>query len=783
MKQNSIFQIVSLMIVCGVLLLIQSCSSTSAIPEGEQLFTGLKKIKYVNYEPGIHADETMLEMESVLASAPTGAFMGSSYYRTPFPIRLWMWNAFANSKGGIGKWLAKSFGSKPKLLSQVNPLLRAQVAQQQLQKFGYFNGKVSFENVTEHNPKQAKIAYTVDMGHLWTLDTVSYKNFPLQTDSLIHSSMQETLLHKGDAFEVATLEAERLRIANLFRNHGYYYYEESDAKYLADTVNTPGKVQLRFQMVDSISERASHPWYIGKIAINFKKQFMESLDSSRSFRNLIINYNGKRPPLRAGVILSGVNLRSRKLYSYEDEDALKQRLQSLGLFSYTNLQFTPRDSSLNCDTLDVNLDLIFDKPYSFYIEGNAKGKTTGRVGPQLVMGLTKQNAFRGGEVLDISANGSYEWQTAHQNENSSSKMNSYEYGAAVSLTMPRLLTPWSLFVGSRKGVRRRRHHYYGVPSTTLKVATNILNRADYFKRHVVSGELTYEWANSETSRHSFTPLSISYQYMNDKTQAFDSLLSLNPYLQISMRDQFVPKMSYTYSYRSPSKYQNPITWSTTISEASNILSGFYVLFGEKWNTTNKTMFKNPYAQFLKLETDFVKQWKVGESSTLVGHFNVGAIWSYGNATQAPYYEQFYVGGANSIRAFNVRSIGPGKYVPADGRFSYIDQTGDIKLLANLEYRPQLFGSLYGAIFLDAGNVWALHSDDARPGSTFALKDFARQIAVGTGIGLRYDIGMFVLRLDWGIGLHVPYQTEKSGFYNVSSFKNAQSIHLAIGYPF
>ena len=192
------------------------------------------------------------------------------------------------------------------------------------------------------------------------------------------------------------------------------------------------------------------------------------------------------------------------------------------------------------------------------------------------------------------------------------------------------------------------------------------------------------------------------------------------------------------------------------------------------------MFKNPYAQFFKVETDLRKTWQVSEHSQLVGHVNAGVIWSYGNAESSPYSEQFYVGGANSIRAFNVRSIGPGKYYTNQSRLSYMDQTGDIKFLANLEYRPRLFGNVYGALFLDAGNVWAMRDDGYRAGSKLQLKNVLKEMAVGTGIGLRYDMEFFVLRLDWGIGLHVPY---KNGFYNMKSFADSQSLHFAIGYPF
>ena len=202
--------------------------------------------------------------------------------------------------------------------------------------------------------------------------------------------------------------------------------------------------------------------------------------------------------------------------------------------------------------------------------------------------------------------------------------------------------------------------------------------------------------------------------------------------------------------------------------------------GKKWNDKGKQMFKNPFAQFVKVETDLRKTWQVSDNDQLVAHVNAGVIWSYGNSNYAPYSELFYVGGANSIRAFNVRSIGPGAYYNANAKYSYIDQTGDIKFQANLEYRPRLFGNLYGALFLDAGNVWAMKNDGSRENSQFHFKNVLREMALGTGVGIRYDLEFFVLRLDWGIGIHVPY---KNGFYNMSGFGNSQSLHFAIGYPF
>ena len=549
-------------------------------------------------------------------------------------------------------------------------------------------------------------------------------------------------------------------------------------------------------MADSVDEKATRQWYIGKINVNFRKQYMEELKDSfvRSF--LSFHYNGRKMPIRPGIVLQSLRLHPRELYRVRTEERAKTGLQEMGLFSYSSIQFTPRsvqtvDSLGNVvyrDTLDANIDLVFDKPYDFYVEANARGKTTGRVGPELVVGLTKRNAFHGGEKLSVNLHGSHEWQTISQAGGGSTRINSYEYGSDVSVEFPRIITPWNMFRTMEQNERRYRAghmptRYRGVPTTTIKASMNVLNRASYFRRHVASGELTYAWSTSYQHQHSFSPLILSYEFMNSRTAAFDSILALHPYLQISMRDQFVPKMSYTYTYRSPRRYRHPITWSTTISEAANILSLGYMAAGKGWNEKDKKMFKNPFAQFLKLETDFVKYWRITQDGTLVGHVNAGIIWSYGNAENAPYYEQFYIGGANSVRAFNVRSIGPGRYQPTNSKYSYIDQTGDIKYLMNLEYRQKVWGDLYGALFLDAGNVWTLRNQEYSPLGKFDVDKFFRQLAVGTGVGVRYDMGMFVIRVDWGIGLHVPYDTGKSGIYNIRRFKDAQSLHFAVGYPF
>ena len=780
--------------------LLCACSTTKYLPDDEQLFIGLEKITYADYERNDHAIQTQEELEAALATAPNGALFGSSYYRTPFPYALWIWNATSNAKTKFGKWLNHSFGKAPVLMSQVNPALRAQVARQVLRTNGYLHGDVTYAEVPQKNPKKMKIAYTVHMDTLFRVDSMSYVNFPAPMEFLIDSTRQEAYLKQGTPFSVANLDAERTRLSQLFRNNGYYYYQTGYASYLADTFNVANRALLRLQMADSLPDEALRPWYIGTTSVQLRRSFAERSDTTTVRRSLRVAFKGKHAPIRPGVILRNMKLRPRQLFSYDNYMESMQKVNATGVFSNVDFQFTPRDH----DTLDLQLNCVFDKPYDFYVETNFINRTIGRLGPEVKVGVTRRNAFRGGEKLDINLHGSYEWQTNSQG----SDMNSYQYGADASIEFPRTVFPRFKSRRSAPGQRSRRRRFYTTPWTIAKVSTDIVRRPSDYKMHIVSGEWTYRWQPSQTSRHELSPLTVKYQFMNSHTEDFDTLMMLNPYLSATMSDYFIPKMRYTYTYVSPPSLHNPIRWETTVEESGNITALYDVLIqGNGWNQKDKTLFKNPYSQFLKIETDLTKTWTLSPQSKLVGHLNFGLMWSYGNSNSGPFSELFYAGGANSIRAFPVRSIGPGGFQGLGGnnQFSYLMQNGDTKLIMNLELRQRLFGSLYGAVFFDAGNVWSsedwmIHDEDIYgeeedlqefasawnaifSNTKIRLKNFFKQMATGTGVGLRYDLDFLVLRLDWGFGLHLPYDTGHSGYFNIRKFKDMHTLHIAIGYPF
>ncbi|MDY5858774.1 MAG: BamA/TamA family outer membrane protein, partial [Porphyromonas sp.] len=361
---------------------------------------------------------------------------------------------------------------------------------------------------------------------------------------------------------------------------------------------------------------------------------------------------------------------------------------------------------------------------------------------------------------------------------SNSALNSYQLGADVSLSFPTLLIPGWL------------DHYFAYPTTTtFKFSGQRLNRAGYYGLNSLGLSMSYDYQPSEYTTHNIRVLSLEYSNLAHTTEVFDTILADNPSLSLSMRSQFIPSIGYTYTWnkRVGRQGRNSLWLRGTISEAGNITKGLFVAAGKPFGATQHIL-GVPYAQFVKAAGELRYTRYIDRLQSLATRLSLGAIYSYGNARRAPYMEQFYVGGANSIRAFTVRSLGPGRFRPSQiTAYTFMDHVGELKLEANLEFRRRLIGALELGLFVDAGNVWLLRPDVERPGAAIGelggLRDFLEQIAVGTGLGLRYDAGYLLLRIDAGIGLHLPYATSRSGWYNIPRFSDGFGLHLAIGYPF
>lgn len=755
------------------LLFAAACSTVRRIPEGEVLYTGVKKLR-IQPDSGVvlstAAEEAARQPLSVAPNNP----LYSPWLRTPLPIGLWAWNyCYTPREKGFKYWFFKRLAKEPVLLSKVQPGLRTQVAEQALANFGYFGSSVSDSLRYRKHGRKAKVDYTLRIAEPWFYGEIAYPTVNPGMDPLIDSLRATSLLRTGAQYNLDTLTAERQRITGLLRNRGYYYFRPEYLEFLADTTLRPQHVDLRLTLKPNLPAVALKPYRVGDVTVRLRNLRPGPRDTLRLRNATVI---AQRPmKIRPRVLQRALTLRPGQLFTVDAQNRTQNELNQLGIFRSVNLSVTPLDSLRGGDTLDVAIDALFDYPLEVALETDATSKSNSFIGPGVTLKVSNNNLFRGGEVLDVKLTGSYEWQTGNKNSGGqTSRMNSYELGLTSNLNLPRLLLPegW---------VSRLR--YPG--STAFQLGVELMNRPRFFHLIAFSGSAGYNFRTSPYSHHGLTVFKLTYNRLLHTTASFDQTMEENPSIAMSFRNQFVPSISYTYTFDKTygATGNRRFYWQNSLTAAGNLLSGILRAFGER---QPQELFGNRFSQFAKEISEVKFYHRIGRRNNwLATRFLVGVGYAYGNSEVMPYSEQFYIGGANSIRAFTVRSIGPGSYrPPADDSDGYLDQTGDFKLEANIEYRFGIMGRLNGAVFLDAGNVWLLKNDPNRPGAELKWKGLLDEIALGTGFGLRYDISYLVIRADLGIGLHTPYPNpDKKGYYNISSFRDGLGFHLAIGYPF
>ncbi len=757
-------------LLIGIISMLTACSTTRRIDPGEQLYIGTKKIEISPDADGGKIPDGVTDAITDAVDVPPNNYWKLVGWRYPFPLGLWVYNNWPRAEKGFKHWIYEKLVEDPVLISDVRPDLRTHMIKQILADNGYFSGSASFTLTPAKNPRKASVSYNVVPGAPYRLRSIQ-----LPTDSTPVSRMLDTLarqqpyLTPGNRYCTDSLAATRQAIANAMRNRGYYYFRPDYIQYLADTISSPGEVNLRVQLTPDTPHDLIEPYTTGKITVvvNRGTRNPGTPDTIPLKRATLIQMQPAH--LRPSVIEQNVRLRPGRLLTARDIDRTQNYLSRLGIFSAINISATPDTvgHEHHRHVLDIRIDATLDKPLEASIDLTASSKSNSYLGPQLTLGLTHRNLFGGGEQLATTLSGSYEWQTGADNHDGI--FNSYEASLATTLSIPRLLAP--------KFIPRRRSD---INWTRFSLSADLLNRPHYFKMAQFNLSMAYDWPATRHTTISFTPLKLSYTKLIHTTPEFDTMMDENPAVALSFRSQYVPQMMFTYNYNRTFPSGNRLSYSLTLQEAGNIFWTAYTACGVKGE---KNLFGTPFSQFVKGQTQIVWSQRLGsDSHRLVCRALLGAAHAYGNATQVPYAEQFYCGGASSVRAFSVRSLGPGRYHPEDDN-TFFDQTGTFRFEANAEYRFPLFGPLHGALFVDAGNVWLLRDDPARPGGTLDASHFLKDLALGTGLGLRFDITMLVVRFDMGVGIHAPYQTTRTGYYNMENFGRSLAFHLAIGYPF
>ena len=755
-------------------------STTKRPGEEEGLYGGVKSMKIEAQHEESIGHTTKNEGKTELSVKPNNPLI-SPYWRTPFPFGLLVYNYCQPTKDkGFKYWFYNKFSREPVLISSVAPDLRMKLVESMLGNAGYFNSTATYDLLyKKRNDKKARISYQVDVAKPWVYGDISFPEVTDTLTSMINKIKDASLLRPGLRYDTDTLEAERVRIATYLRNNGYYFFRPEYIRFLADTTQAAYKVMIKVVLQDPLPRNAVRQYKIGKINVYIAsaggKGDIDTMQitSRRRYRRaregFTVTY---QQPLKVKwtLIRRSITVRTGRLYSLEEQTLSQSNLSRTGVFSYVNT--TAQIDSLNPEVLNMRFELAMAKPIEASFEVDLNSKSNSFLGPNMLFSISHNNILGGGEKLSLQLNGSYEWQTGANRASSSSLMNSYEFGATIALTFPRLLIPH--FIKEPRRFTR---------TTDFKIGADLMNRPNYFRIVSFSASMEYNFSTTRYSSHTLNPFKLLYNKLLNTTSSFEATLQDNPAIALSFRDQFIPMMRYVYNFN---KYvgrhdYNRISFKVEATQAGNLLYGIMLPF-KKQKPYN--FFGNQFSQFVKGELEFKYFRCLWGDNWLASRLLVGAGHAYGNSSVIPYSEQFYIGGANSIRAFTVRSLGPGSYRPDfDNPNYYFDQTGNFKLEANVELRFKLVGNLHCAVFLDAGNIWLLQDDPARPGGKLQGSTFFKDIALGTGFGIRYDLSVIVVRLDLGIGLHAPYDTGKSGYYNMTSFKKSLGLHLAIGYPF
>lgn len=670
----------------------------------------------------------------------------------------------------------------------------AQRSCDQIQRFlvnkGYPHSTVTFDTIA--HKKKIRVTYVLKEGEPLRINDVKYEIPDTAISRYILSDTSNTLLKKDVAFDIDKVQEERVRITNMLKNKGYYFFTKEDIVYDADTTRSHGKVDLTthvFQGKDSLYA-GYYPYTVN--SINFFVGFdpKKALEKGSSYFSEFesMEYNGHRffyqgkLKYHPKVLLRAISFQPGQTYMQKYVNSSYRGLTSLKTFRLVNIQFS--DSGYNVARDIHKLDafiLLTPLPRQNYQIEAVGTHSSGNLGIGGNILYQNCNTFRRSELFEIKLHGAIERQTVMMEENDQQiqeyiPFNSLELGGESSLFFHTFLFP---FTAEKFKIK---HH----PKTSLTIAYNFQQRPD-FSRTITNVSFGYLWEGSTSGKkHFINPVEINFVQLPFKSKKFKYSIK-NTFLENSYSDHFVVQGSYTYIISDLHLFNNKdlIFFRTTIESAGNLLGLAAPEIGLDMNAEGSyTVFDTiPFAQFIKSEADFRYFKSLWFGQKLVYRIFVGAGYPYGNLNVLPFEKRYFSGGANSIRAWNVRSLGPGSFVNTSTK--YANQTGDIKIEANLEYRFKLFWVIEGALFADAGNIWDIYQQEDREGGVFNPNKFIYDIAIGAGIGMRFDFSFFIFRLDWGLKVRDPSMPDGSRII-ITDGELSNSDHafnIGIGYPF
>lgn len=754
---------------------VASCSTTKVIPEGQSRLKA-NRILIENSK-----DYPVSNLQPYLKQKPNSSFI---FGWNPF-LNVYNWS---NGKGNGWDRFVMKLGQAPVIYDSTLVISSKTNMYNHLTYDGYYNSIIK-DSVYTHK-KKSTVYYMVSLGKQYTVDSISYTIADTTLANILFKDTVNSLLRCGNILSEDKLEQESQRVESYLRNNGYYGFSKNYFFFTADTLKKQDKASLNVIVADytrnelpkdakphrqySFGDVYIHP--VRNVASRIQMMVQDSiyqnglqqnnssivLDTSKYKGVNIVYY--KKPLLRRSVLARMNKIKPGALYNEETVSNTYRRYSNIGVFSSVNVQLQEQDSA----KVQTNIQLTASALQGYKVNLEASTNSSGLFGISPAISYYHKNIFRGGELFTLSFMGDFQFKF---NED----IRSTEFGVSSSLSIPNFL-----FLPDRW------FHSTMMPKTEFAASYNYQDRPEYL-RNIISASFGYSWSNKNNRFFfKFNPIQANIVKLSNLSESFYESLK-DPFLKNSYQNHFDFGMGANLYYTTdasanPQKSYFYLRFQNDL--AGNLLSLFNKSFPVN-SSGERTIWGSPYSQYYKGEITAVYTWKFGKTNkqALAGRILVGAGTGYGNSIQLPFEKLFWAGGAYSLRAWQARTVGPG-YAPQDTTFSIPNQTGDIRLEANLEYRFPLFWSFDGAVFFDAGNVWNLsrsYSEQSEAG-VFKFNNFYKHIAADWGVGLRLNLGFALLRLDWGLKIYDPPTQQWMGPQKWFK-KGNYGLQFGVGYPF
>lgn len=756
---------------------LAACSNTKFLKDNQQLYTGatidiigdsLSKKQKSNLE------KTLQEQ---LRPKPNKSFLG-------LRPKLYFYNTTAEPKKekGFRYWKKYKLGEKPVLFSDVDIEFNRKIIENYTENKGYFNVTTSYDTIAKD--KKVKIVYHVQPHQQYKIEKVVFEKDSTLLNQEIQKVADKSLLKVGQPFDLDVIKAERERIDNHLKETGFYYFHPDNIIVQADSTEAKHRVNLKVRLKESTPEMATKQFAIDKVFVfadyNLRSRgrnnpLKMNTDSLTAYKDMYIIDPENR--FKPQIYDRTLYFKKGDLYNRTNHNLSLNRLISLGTFKFVKNQFVISDSVHN--KFDVYYMLTPNSFKSLQAEFLGKTNSANYAGSEVNLNWSHRNFLKGAEFFKATIFGAFDFQMGgHQNAK-----NIYRIGSNISLTWPRIIAPFEFKSSSAY-----------VPRTRVNLGYEYQNRTQEYTLHNFNASFGYLWKEDAKKEHELKIIDITYvspeKISDTYRKEMDSAAFLgNNSLKRAVEKQLIFGPTYSYTFTNTMLPKKHTFYYNGKIDASANLTG--LISGASYRKGNqKEILGVAFSQYIKTEHDVRYYLKLNEKSMLASRLIAGYAHPYGNSEYMPFSKQFFAGGSNSIRAFRARTLGPGSYDPRNARSSFLhDQAGDIRLEFNTEYRANLFSFLNAAVFVDAGNVWLLNEDPEKPGGKFS-KEFLSEVAVGAGVGLRFDFSILILRTDLAIPLRVPYyeKSERWNFKNIdfgdkSWRKDNLILNIAIGYPF